>query len=284
MCLPETFETVQRRVEEESPPQAPHVDRRTLLVGGAAAAVAAAFPGVAEARRIPANRVQDLTHVFRAGFPIYGTPPTFNSPTRRTVVNVVPDGFYGQEWTFWEHSGTHMDVPGHFLQGGRFSPDITPRELIAPIVVVDISSRVATNNDAMVMPDDLRKFERRHGRIPRRAIVAMYSGWESRVGDANAFRNPDATGTLHFPGWSAEAVQWLLDRRRITGIGVDTLSLDPGNSTTFAAHLTILRANKYGIENLANLKRIRPRGATAFIGLVPWEAGSGGPLRAIAVW
>jgi len=284
MCLPGTFETVQQRAEEEGARQAPHVDRRTLLLGGAAAAVAAAFPGVADARLIPANRVQDLTHVFRAGFPIYGTPPTFNSPTKRTVVNVVPDGFYGQEWTFWEHSGTHMDVPGHFLQGGRFSPDITPRELIAPIVVIDISSRVGANPDAIVVPADLRRFERRHGRIPRRAIVAMYSGWETRVGDANAFRNPDATGTLHFPGWSGEAVQWLLDRRRITGIGVDTLSLDPGNSTTFDAHLTILRANKYGIENLANLKRIRPRGATAFIGLVPWETGSGGPLRAIAVW
>jgi kynurenine formamidase len=277
MCLPGTVEAVQARVEDEG---LPRVSRKGLLLGGAGAALAAAVPQVAEARTIPAKRIRDLTHTFTEGFPIYGTPPVFNPPSRRTVVDVVPDGFYGQEWTFWEHSGTHMDAPGHFIQGGRLSPDITPRELIAPIVVIDISSRVTeANPNVMVMPEDLRRFERRYGRIPRRAIVAMYSGWDSRIANPDAFRND-----LNFPGWSGGAVEWLLERRPgITGIGVDTLSLDPGNSSTFDAHFAILGANKYGLENLNNLGQIRPRGWTAFIGLVPWEEGSGGPLRAIAV-
>jgi kynurenine formamidase len=276
MCLPGTVEAVQARVEEEG---LPRVSRRALLLGGAGAALAAAVPQVAEARRIPARGVQDLTHTFTAGFPIYGTPPVFNPPSRHTVVDIVPDGFYGQEWTFWEHSGTHMDAPGHFITDGRLSPEITPRELIAPIVVIDISSRVTeANPNEMVMPEDLQAFEHTHGRIPRRAIVAMNSGWDSRIGDPVAFRN-----NLNFPGWSGAAVEWLLENRQITGIGVDTLSLDPGNSTTFDAHITILAADKYGLENLANLGKLRPRGWTAFIGLVPWEEGSGGPLRAIAV-
>jgi kynurenine formamidase len=282
MCLPGTIDTVRDQVEKEG---VPLVSRRTALLGGGAVAVgASALPVNAFAARKAKKRFRDLTHVFKAGFPIYGTPPTFVTPSRKTIVNVDPDGFYGQEWTFWEHSGTHMDVPGHFIADGRRSPDIKPRELIAPIVVIDISDRVAQDPDAEVTPDDLRSFERRHGRIPKRAIVAMYSGWESRIDDPAAFRNADGSGVLHFPGFGKPAVDWLLARRRISGIGVDTLSLDHGPSTTFGAHLTILGADKYGIENLANLSRIPPRGAIAYVGLVPWEEGSGGPCRVIANW
>jgi kynurenine formamidase len=197
-------------------------------------------------------------------------------------VDVVPDGFYGQEWTFWEHSGTHLDAPGHFVADGRRSPEITPRELFVPIVVIDISSRAASDPDTVVTPDDLRAFERRHGRIPKGALVAMYSGWDSRVSDPAAFRNPDPSGVLHFPGWGKPAVEWLLGRRKITALGVDTLSLDHGPSTSFDAHVTLLGADKYGVEALANLGRIPPRGATAYVGLVPWEEGSGGPCRVVA--
>jgi kynurenine formamidase len=281
MCLPGTVEAVREQTEGHG---VGRVNRRTALLGGAAAAVGAALPSNALAARPAKRRFRDLTHVFRAGFPIYGTPPTFVSPSRKTIVNVNPDGFYGQEWTFWEHSGTHIDAPGHFIAQGRLSPQIRPRELIIPIVVIDISGRVASNPDAEVTRDDLRAFERRHGRIPRRALVAMYSGWESRVNDPAAFRNADASGVLHFPGWGKEAVEWLVERRRIAALGVDTMSLDPGPSTSFDAHVTLLSADRYGVENLANLKRIPPRGATAYVGLVPWEEGSGGPCRVIANW
>jgi kynurenine formamidase len=143
---------------------------------------------------------------------------------------------------------------------------------------------VASNPDAVVTPNDLQAFERRHGRIPRRALVAMYSGWERRVDDPAAFRNPGASGVLHFLGFGKRAVDWLLANRRITAIGVDTLSLDNGPSTTFDVHVTLLGRNRYGLEALANLKKIPPRGATAYVGLVPWEEGSGGPCRVIATW
>jgi kynurenine formamidase len=283
MCLPGTVEAVRARDEAEG---ASRMDRRTVVAGAAGAALAAALPSRALAHHPRGGRrAQDLTHVFRAGFPIYGNPPTFHPPSKRTLVNIVPDGYYGQEWTFWEHSGTHMDAPGHFVAGGRFSPEITLEELQVPLFVVDISARVERgDHDAEVTVDDLRRAERRHGHIPKDALVAMYSGWETRVGDQTAFRNPDASGTYHFPGWSGDAVEWLLDRRRISAIGVDTLSLDPGRSTTFEAHLTLLRADKYGLENLANLSRVRPRGTTVHVGLIPWEDGSGGPARVWATW
>ena len=277
MCLPGTIETVRERADEEG---VPLISRRAALAAAAGAAAAAALPiSTAGARRIPEKRTVDLTHVFRAGFPVY----TFDPPSRRTLVTVKQNGFYAQEWTFGEHSGTHIDAPGHFIAGGRRSPQLRPRELIAPAVVIDISRRARVNPDAVVTPEDLISFERRHGRIPRGALVMMYSGWETRVDNPAAYKNADAFGTYHFPGFGIEAANWLLSHRAIAGIGVDTLSLDNGPSQTFDVHLAILGADRYGIENLANLSRIPARGATAFVGLIPWEEGSGGPARVLAI-
>ena len=262
------------------------VDRRGFLkraafAGVGAAAVTALPLAVARAAPRPARpRFTDLTHVFRDGSPVYA----FSSPSRQTLVTIEADGFYAQQWTFAEHSGTHLDAPGHFVAGNRLADELPPDELLAPIVVIDIADRSAADPDAQVMPDDLVAFERRHGRIPRGSIVAMHSGWESRIDDPAAYRNQDAAGVFHFPGFSPEAAEWLLAERAIQGIGVDTLSLDHGPSTSFAVHFAVLGAERYGVENLRNLATIPPRGATAFVGLIPWEGGSGGPARVIANW
>jgi len=279
MCLPGTIEMVRGRVEQEG---LPRLDRRKVLLGAAGAALATALPAGAQGSTKSKNRLQDLTHVLRKEFPLFlGT----TIPTERDVIVTVPaNGFYAQRWAFWEHVGTHLDAPAHFIVGGRESPELTLEELVRPLVVVDISSRVARDPDALVLPSDLVAFERRHGRIPRGAVVAMSSGWDSRVGDTDAYLNVGSDGKQHFPGFGKEAVEWLIDRRDIAAIGVDTLSLDPGEAESFDAHVTILSANRYGIENLANLRRVPPRGATIFVGIVPWEHGSGGPARIWAQW
>ncbi len=177
-----------------------------------------------------------------------------------------------------------MDAPGHFIADGRRVTELHPRELFAPAVVIDISGRVASDPDAEVELDDLRSYERRYGRVPREAVVFMYSGWERRLPDPVAYKNADAGGTYHFPGFGLEAVEWLLDRRSIAGIGVDTMSLDPGVSTTFDVHTRLLGADRYGLENVANLKNIPPRGAHLVVGVIPWEEGSGGPCRLLAAY
>jgi kynurenine formamidase len=177
-----------------------------------------------------------------------------------------------------------MDAPGHFVLGGRLSPDITPQELIVPIVVIDISERAAANPDAVVTVDDLQRFERGHGRIPEGALVCMSSGWASRVHDPLAFKGGPSFPNYHFPGFSLDAAAWLVQHRDVTGIGVDTLSLDPGDSMTFPVHVNFLATDRYGLENLNNLDKIPPRGALAYVGLIPWEEGSGGPCRVIASW
>jgi kynurenine formamidase len=284
MCLPGTVETVRREIEAEGRPS-PRIDRRTALFGAAGVALAAAFPSGALAHGSRHHKRRrhfaDLTHTFAAGFPVFvnGT-----GPERETIANYATDGFYAQRWTFGEHSGTHMDVPGHFVPGGRLSPDITPQELFAPIVVVDISRRAEKDPNAMVEVDDLKRFERRHCRIPKGAIVAMDSGWAAKVGDPLEFKGGDSYPNYNFPGFSEEAAMWLAEKRDVTGIGVDTLSLDPGNSTTFPVHVNYLATDRYGIENLTNLDTIPSHGATAYVGLIPWEEGSGGPCRVIATW
>jgi kynurenine formamidase len=176
-----------------------------------------------------------------------------------------------------------MDAPGHFTLGGRLSPQITPQELLVPLAVIDITAKAASNPDAMVTVDDLRAFERRHGRIPDGALVAMNSGWASKVTNEAAFKG-GPPGAYHFPGFSGDAAMWLARERDVAAIGVDTLSLDPGNSTTFDVHVHFLATDRYGLENLNNLDKAPPRGALAYVGLIPWEEGSGGPCRVIANW
>ena len=277
MCLPGTVEAVRRQSASED---ARRVSRRTVLLGGVGAAVAATFPASALAVRPAKGRFHDLTHVFTEGFPVF----TGDSPARETLFTIPSAGFYSQKWTFGEHSGTHMDAPGHFTLGGRLSPEITPQELIVPVVVIDISARARTDPDAMVTVDDVRSFERGHGRIPDGALVCMNSGWAAKVGDPLAFKGGAAFPNYHFPGFGVDAALWLARERDVTGIGVDTMSLDPGNSSTFPVHVNFLATDRYGLENLNNLDQIPPRGALAYVGLIPWEEGSGGPCRVIANW
>jgi kynurenine formamidase len=178
-------------------------------------------------------------------------------------------------------------VPGHFRSGGRLLPQITPAELVGlPVAVVDISARVVSDPDTEVTIEDLIRYERTYGRIPRNAVVFMYSGWESRLplGPA-AYRGEDVSGGFHFPGWSGTAVAWLLERRGVSSVGVDTLSLDPGRSHDLPVHHLLLGdADRIGLENVAHLATLPPVGATLTIGAIPLEDGSGGPCRLLATW
>jgi kynurenine formamidase len=282
MCLPGTAEFVRERFEAG---EAPRVDRRTALIGAAGAALAASFPAGALAngggRRRRKGRFCDLTHTFREGFPVFVVG---EEPQRETIADYATSGFYAQRWTFGEHSGTHMDVPGHFVPGGRLSPEITLAELIVPIVVLDIRRRARMDPNAMVELEDIERFERKHGKIPKGALVAADSGWAEKVDDPDAFKGGPAFPNYNFPGWGLEAAMFLAEKRDVTGIGIDTLSLDPGNSMTFPVHVDYLGTDRYGIENLTGLDCIPKTGATAYVGLIPWEEGSGGPCRVIAHW
>jgi kynurenine formamidase len=258
------------------------VTRRRLIGGGAAiagGALAALAPSVPAAARGRRRKVVDLTHRLRKDFPTFDG----QEPTDEVIYDFDSAGFYAKRWEISEHTGTHIDTPGHFNEGMRLVDDLTANELIAPIVVIDIKAKARQDPNAMVDPDDLVRFERRHGRIPSGAFVCMNSGWADKAGDPLAYLGGPAFPEFNFPGFSIEATDWLLSRRDPVGIGVDTVSLDPGNSTTFDVHFGFLGADRYGVENLAGLDHLPPRGAEVFVGPIPWEEGSGSPCRVIAV-
>jgi kynurenine formamidase len=280
MCLAETHEAVRDQLDGPAHQGRP-VGRRAVLAGGLGATVGALAGPAAVATPQGGRRMRDLTWTFSPSFPVFVDG---EEATRSTHVTIEENGYYLQRWSFYEHTATHMDAPGHFTPGGRLSPDIGLDDLFVPAVVVDISDKVASDHDAEVTVDDLIGFERRHGRIPRRSAVLMYSGWETRAGSTALYRGTDASGVYHFPGFDVEAIEWLIDRRDITGIGVDTLSLDHGPSTTFEVHVNLLGADCWGLENIRNHDTIPPRGTELFVGLIPWEQGSGGPCRVIARW
>ena len=261
------------------------LNRRNFLKAATAATVAgtiglrAAPVSHAETHSKRRKGVVDLTHRLVKTFPSFLGPQAVFDEVQFTIEE---SGFYAKEWTFYEHIGTHIDAPGHFSPGGKLVDELDPETFIVPMVVVDISAKAADDANAMVEPADLIAFERRFGRIPRDACVAMNSGWDQKVADGDAFRGGEGFPDLNFPGFGIEAIEWLLEKRNISGIAVDTLSLDPGNSSDFPVHINFLARGKWGLENVANLGKIPPRGATIFVGVIPWEGGSGGPCRVIA--
>ncbi len=280
MCAPQVIQAIGERL-----------GRREFLgmaVGGAAALSALAgspTAEAAEAKRAPARgrgrNVVGLSHVLTSQFPIW---PGFTPIEITNIKSHDKDGFYANAWTIVEHNGTHVDAPVHFAKGKWSADEIPDAALIAPAVVIHVHDRAKAEADTAVTVDDVRAWEQKHGRIPAGAAVFMHSGWEARASDQAAFRNADARNVLHFPGFGKEAAEFLVKERSIVGIGVDTLSLDPGTSKDFAAHFTVLGANKWGIENLANLAKIPESGATVFVGVPRVKGASGGPARVVAMW
>lgn len=249
-----------------------------------AAAIAAPAPRTTLAQAVGGvsfNNVQDLTHVLGRNTPLFpGSPPVEITP----FVTIENNGYYGNIVSYWEHVGTHMDAPAHFAPGGAYVDQLDPASLVVPIALIDISARAALNPDTMVSLDDILAYEAQYGTIRENSAVFMNSGWADRWGEPTAFVNLDEGGTQHYPGFSQEATDFLVVQRNIAGIGVDTLSLDPGNSSTFDVHVTYLGTGRWGVENLANLNQIPPAGAVAFVGAPKLASGSGGPTRVMAIW
>jgi kynurenine formamidase len=177
-----------------------------------------------------------------------------------------------------------MDAPAHIVEGAAYANELAVEQFFAPLAVVDISGRAATDPDTQVMPDDLLAWETEHGSLPAGAFVAMNSGWEARIGDPASFINAGEDGVLHLPGFHPDAAAFLVEERNITGIGVDTLSLDFGAATQFVTHVTVLQTGKYGLEGLAALASVPPAGALIVVGGPKVVVGSGGPSRVMALF
>ncbi len=278
MCVPGCQETILERLS-----------RRRFLTGALAATAAAAVAGpaaAAESRKAPpANlggkirEIVEMTHVMGPDFPTFSGAVNLEI---EVLFTFAQDGFNFKRWLLIEHTGTHMDAPLHFTAEGLSADMIPIDQLVVPLAVVDIRHKAAANPDAQVTPDDLRAWEKKHGRIPDGACVAMYSGWEEKL-YTPGFRNADAGGVMHFPGFHLEAVQFLARERHVNGIAVDTLSLDFGPSPDFATHYFWLGEGRWGMENVANLGKVPPVGSTFIAGGPRIAGATGGPSRCLAL-
>lgn len=256
------------------------LSRRKLFTGAAATTAGIIAAGAMSARPALAQasgKVVDLTYVLDEAFPTFDGVPGI---AYEEAVNFDKSGYQLWKLTIFEHSGTHIDAPLHFSKDGASVAELAPESLICPLCVIDISAKAKDDANAMVEAADVEAWVSANGDIPAGALVAMNSGWGAKMGSPDFRNTPD--GNFAFPGFAKSATDMLagLD---VAAIGVDTLSLDPGNSADFAVHYSWLPGGRYGIENLANLDQMPAKGATVFVGAPKHARGTGGPARIMAV-
>jgi kynurenine formamidase len=200
----------------------------------------------------------------------------------KTNATVEKQGYFTRSFWMLEHYGTHMDAPAHFPPGTTTVDRIAPEKLFGPAVVLDVSKEADRDPDYRLSLRKIDEWEGKHGRIPPGAIVVLRTGWSARWPDVARYRNQDANGTMHFPGFSPEAAKLLLERK-VAGLGCDTLSIDPGNSGDFPVHRLVLGADVYQLENLADLRELPETGAFLIAAPIKLAGGSGGAVRVFAL-
>lgn len=224
----------------------------------------------------------DLTHVLAPSSP-YIEVPNATFPFRRTpIATIATRQVYANRWELTEHIGTHVDAPCHFAEHGRCLDALPVGDFFAEAVVIDLQARAAVDPDTELTLADLAAWEAANGSFPHRCAVLMRSGWDARWPSQARFANVDARDAMHFPGFSRAAVERLATIPQVLGIGVDTLSIDPGRDTRYEGHHVWAAADKWAIECLANLSRLPARGAHIFAGALRVESASGSPARVVA--
>jgi kynurenine formamidase len=196
--------------------------------------------------------------------------------------SVEKDGYFTRSFWMLEHYGTHLDAPIHFPPGKTSVDQVPPRQFFGTAAVLDVRAECASDADYRLPVARISKWEESHGPIPPGAIALLRTGWASRWPDAHKYRNQDRAGRMHFPGFSVEAVEWLIERR-VSGIGCDTMSVDYGASEDFAVHHLALGAGLYHLENLSDLSELPEKGAFLVVAPIKLEGGSGGPVRVFAL-
>jgi kynurenine formamidase len=250
-----------------------------------AAALAAAFAVItaaanAEALRqsVTATQVVDLSHDMYEGMSYWpgGVPFTM------TRLVDYDQGYRLHKFEVGENTGTHIDAPKHFVDGAPGLDAIALRDLVVPAVVIDVKDKVADNVDYRLSAADVEAWEAEHGAIPAGSLVILNTGWHQRFADQAEYANQDEGGVMHFPDYAKDAAE-LLVARDVVGIGIDTLSLDYGPAKSFDTHLVMLGAEKYQIENLANLDALPPTGATVIVGVLKVRDGTQAQARILAL-
>ena len=226
--------------------------------------------------------VIDLTHNLNDHSPNW--EGTDQSPfSAKQLGDIDRDGYYSRTFATQEHYGTHLDAPAHFARGMWTVDQIPAERLVRPLVVLNLRSKANGHPDYEITVADIAEHESKNGEIPTGAVVMAYTGWEDRWNSPKEYRNAAADGVPHFPGYSLEAATFLVKTRNVVGLGIDTLSIDPGTSKNYPVHQFTAKESVYQLENVANLGQVSPAGATIVVAPIKLENGSGGPARLLAL-
>ena len=232
--------------------------------------------------------IVDLSHAYDASTIFWPTAEPFKLD--KVSDGVTPGGYYyaANNFRMAEHGGTHLDAPVHFASGKHAVDGIPLEQLIGIAAVIDVSAKCDANADYLVTQADLEAWERTNSQIPSGAILLIRTGFSKHWPDAakylgTAERGPQAVPKLHFPGVHPDAAKWLVTSRSIKALGIDTASIDYGQSTDYQTHRTLYERDIPGLENLTNLDRLPPTGAQIVALPLKIGGGSGAPLRAVAL-
>lgn len=229
------------------------------------------------------NHIVDLTHTLTPDFPFIPVKKLTYPFELIPMATLEDNGVAANSWKIHEHLGTHIDAPNHFIKDQKSLDEIEPEDLIVPSIVIDLSEKALKNSDAVLTVEDILAFETTYGKIPAHSCVLLYTGWDQKLNDAS-FIGLDSAQVKHYPGFSNEAITYLINERNIAGIGIDDLSFDPGIDETYSGHKILFASGKWGIECVANLSKLPKTGATLIIGAPKVEGATGGFARIYAVW
>jgi kynurenine formamidase len=228
------------------------------------------------------SAVIDLTHNLNDHSPNW--EGTEKSPFEaHELGNIDRDGYYSRIFTTQEHYGTHLDAPAHFAKGMWTVEQIPAERLVRPLVVLDVRAKVKGNPDYEVSVQDVADWESAHGPLPTGAVVMAYTGWDTRWSSQKEFQNLGSDHLPHYPGYSVETAKFLVRTRDVVGLGIDTMSVDIGATTTYPVHQFTAKESVYHLECVANLAEAPLSGATVVVAPIKLENGSGGPVRLLAL-
>jgi len=232
-------------------------------------------------------RIVDLSHSYGPDTIYWPTSPTRFDKTELAYGDSGAGYFYSAYSVCTpEHGGTHLDAPIHFAEKGVPTDQVPLENLVGDAVVIDVSARAAKDPDYLLSVADVERFEAEHGRIAVGAIVLMRTDWSRRWPDTLAYMGDDRPGEtsgLRFPGFGVEATRLLVEDRKVAVLGIDTASIDTGQSTEFMAHRIGAAVGVVNLENLTNLADLPATGSIVLALPMKIEGGSGGPVRVIAL-
>jgi kynurenine formamidase len=234
------------------------------------------------------SRLIDLTHSFGADTIVWPTEQDFRLVLQQA--GETPGGYYyaSNRIEMAEHGGTHIDAPIHFSKGGQTLDQVPIEHLVGAGVRIDVAAQCTRDRDYLVTIQDVEQWEAEHGRIPIGAIVLVDTGFARHWPSRRQYLGTELKGSeglraLHFPGLHPSAASWLVEQRQVKAVGIDTASIDYGQSTTFESHIALLSRNVPVLENLGDLRDLPERGFDVIALPMKIAGGTGGPLRVIAV-